>query len=311
MHVTIIMCFFLRSQMVSTKFYSGYDEEVYISEWAEYGNLTVDRLKALEIEFLCAMNWKIYVSNETFFKKLTHIERVLAERETKSRDWLTYTELCTLMPSIDVIRKVVSYSALLAVSYTAGVIALAGAFFVASQVPGSYLCERTHSSTATDTTANALLNETATDGTTGTTECRPGDGAKCLSMGSDGGDQLLLNYSDLMGLEQRLILTAVDWDPISNADEDGKRIHLNRGTDYWTTAPGSFNGESELNDTRSETVQLDEDLSSIGIESLTHGIIRKKRENESSSVLGIEEWSPFKQNHHDLSFLSYLWLKFL
>lgn len=46
---------FLVSMMVSTKFYCGYDEDIYISAWAEYGNLTSDRLKELELDFLDAM----------------------------------------------------------------------------------------------------------------------------------------------------------------------------------------------------------------------------------------------------------------
>lgn len=309
--------------MVSTKFYSGYDEEVYITEWAEYGNLAVDRLKALEVEFLDAMDWKIYVSNETFFKKLVEIERILAERETRTRGWLTYTELCTLMPSIDAIRKAVSYSALLAVSYTAGVIALAGAFFVASHVPGSYLCDRARTNTAASVpgtnsvTTSTTLNETTVDAsTTGSgTECRPGGGGggACPSASDR------LNYSDLTELEQRLILTGVEWDPISNADEDGKRIHLHRGTDYWTTTMAAnelADLESESNDTTTThgdrtgagTKHRDE-MSRIGIEGLVHGTIRK-RENDTT-LLEVEEWSPFPSNHHDLSFLSYLWLKFL
>lgn len=41
--------------MVSTKFYCGYDEFIYVSEWAEYGNMTVDHLKELELDFLDAM----------------------------------------------------------------------------------------------------------------------------------------------------------------------------------------------------------------------------------------------------------------
>lgn len=308
--------------MVSTKFYSGYDEDVYITEWAEYGNMSVDRLKALEIEFLDAMDWKIYVSNETFFKKLKEIERHLAERETRTRGWLTYTELCTLMPSIDAIRKAVSYSALLAVSYTAGVIALAGAFFVASQVPGSYLCDRTTTTTnrpSTVTTGTgtesvsptSVLNESTTDGITGSggTECRPG--GQCFP-GISG---------NLTELEQRLILNGVDWDPISTADEDGKRIHLNRGTDYWTTNTAPLGMENDLQDrSSSESNDTDkgyggfyethmDELSRIGLEGLAHGTIRK-RENDTT-LLGLEEWSPFQNNHHDLSFLSYLWLKFL
>ena len=41
--------------MVSTKFYCGYDEEIYVSAWAEYGKMTVERMKNLELEFLDAM----------------------------------------------------------------------------------------------------------------------------------------------------------------------------------------------------------------------------------------------------------------
>lgn len=46
---------FLYLKMVSTKFYCGYDEDIYISAWAEYGNLTSDRLKEMELDFLDAM----------------------------------------------------------------------------------------------------------------------------------------------------------------------------------------------------------------------------------------------------------------
>lgn len=285
--------------MVSTKFYSGYDEDVYITEWAEYGNLAVDRLKALEIEFLDAMDWKIYVSNETFFKKLKQIEYALAERETRARGgWLTYTELCTLMPSIDAIRKALSYTALLAVSYTAGVIALAGAFFVASHVPGSYLCNRAQSQTATESVATGVMNETNTPTAMETdsvtkSECRPG--------GACSG-----NYSDLTELEERLILNSVAWEPVSSADEDGKRIHLNGGTDYWTLLGSAANSDDPFVDDDQSDESTDE-LTRIG---LGHGAIRKRKENETTTHVNYE-WQPIQSNHHDLSLLSYLWLKFL
>lgn len=41
--------------MVSTKFYCGYDEYIYLSKWAEYGNIDVDELKELELDFLDAL----------------------------------------------------------------------------------------------------------------------------------------------------------------------------------------------------------------------------------------------------------------
>lgn len=41
--------------MVSTKFYSGYDEDVYLSAWADSGSMSVDHIKELELEFLDAI----------------------------------------------------------------------------------------------------------------------------------------------------------------------------------------------------------------------------------------------------------------
>lgn len=41
--------------MISTKFYAGHDEEIYLSDWAEDGNMSEDRLKELELEFLSAI----------------------------------------------------------------------------------------------------------------------------------------------------------------------------------------------------------------------------------------------------------------
>lgn len=41
--------------MISTKFYCGYDEYLYASDWAEYGDMSVERLKKLELDFLDAM----------------------------------------------------------------------------------------------------------------------------------------------------------------------------------------------------------------------------------------------------------------
>lgn len=41
--------------MVSTKFYAGYDEKIYMNIWAEDGHVHQIRLKELELEFLCAI----------------------------------------------------------------------------------------------------------------------------------------------------------------------------------------------------------------------------------------------------------------
>ncbi|XP_050077775.1 protein CNPPD1 [Anopheles maculipalpis] len=132
---------FIVSMMVSTKFYCGYDEDVYLSAWAEYGNMTPDQMKALELEFLDAMNWNAYVSKRDFFEKLKSVEKVLAKRQGLTRGWLTYTELINFLPSFAMAKQLIHYSTVLALSYTASVMTIAGAFLLASnlQLPGNLL----------------------------------------------------------------------------------------------------------------------------------------------------------------------------
>lgn len=132
---------FIVSMMVSTKFYCGYDEDVYLSAWAEYGNMTPDQMKALELEFLDALNWNAYVSKRDFFEKLKSVEKVLAKRQGLTRGWLTYTELINFLPSFAMAKQLIHYSTVLALSYTASVMTIAGAFLLASNLhlPGNLL----------------------------------------------------------------------------------------------------------------------------------------------------------------------------
>ncbi|CAD6997531.1 uncharacterized protein LOC101461354 [Ceratitis capitata] len=130
---------FIVSMMISTKFYAGHDEEIYMSDWAENGHITEKRLKKLELEFLCAIEWNIYISNEEFFHKLSSIEKQLARREGLRRGWLTYTELRQMLPSFALAKFILHNFVVMAVSYAASVITIAGAFFLASQIPGTSL----------------------------------------------------------------------------------------------------------------------------------------------------------------------------
>ncbi|XP_035782228.1 protein CNPPD1-like [Anopheles albimanus] len=132
---------FIVSMMVSTKFYCGYDEDVYLSAWAESGNMTPEQMKSLELEFLDAMNWNAYVSKHDFFAKLKSVEKVLAKRQGLSRGWLTYTELINFLPSFALAKQLIQYSTIMALSYTASVMTIAGAFLLASnlQLPHNLL----------------------------------------------------------------------------------------------------------------------------------------------------------------------------
>lgn len=140
---------FIVSMMVSTKFYCGYDEDIYLSAWAESGNMSIDHMKELELEFLDAIGWRVYVSNHEFFEKLKSVEKVLAKRQGLARGWLTYTELINFLPTMTLAKHILNYSTVIALSYTASVMTIAGAFFIASNinVPGNLLFRGTTSST--------------------------------------------------------------------------------------------------------------------------------------------------------------------
>ncbi|XP_037807492.1 uncharacterized protein LOC119600960 [Lucilia sericata] len=149
---------FIVSMMISTKFYVGYDEEIYMSDWAEYGNISEDKLKQLELNFLCAIDWNIYISNEQFFEKLTSIEKTLARRQGLRRGWLTYSELIQMLPSFTLAKFLLNNITVIAVSYAASVITIAGALFLAAQIPGTSLHRQRTSQITTNNTD--LLTET-------------------------------------------------------------------------------------------------------------------------------------------------------
>lgn len=157
---------FIVSMMVSTKFYCGYDEDIYLSAWAESGNISVDHMKELELEFLDAIGWRVYVSNHEFFEKLKSVEKVLAKRQGLARGWLTYTELINFLPTMTLAKQILNYSTVIALSYTASVMTIAGAFFIVSNVnvPGNLLFR----GAATQSTQGAAT--TASIDTTGVSE---------------------------------------------------------------------------------------------------------------------------------------------
>ncbi|XP_064554050.1 protein CNPPD1 [Drosophila montana] len=147
---------FVVSLMISTKFYAGHDERFYLEDWAKEGNMSEDKLKQMELEFLTAIDWNIYISNEQFFEKLSSVERTLAQREGLRRGWLTYSELMQLLPNFTIMKFLLNNLAVLALSYAASVFTIAGAFFIASQVPGTLWHRRT------DTNVTATVNTTLT-----------------------------------------------------------------------------------------------------------------------------------------------------
>ena len=148
--------------MVSTKFYSDYDEtEVFMSNWAEEGDVSVERLKQLEIQFLNAIQWNLLVSQNEFYEKLKTIERLLAMKEGLTRNWLTYTELEMLMPTLETAKQILNYSTIIMFSYACSVLTIALSCVIASSIPMPLTSTSTATARSTgcegNVTQNALL----------------------------------------------------------------------------------------------------------------------------------------------------------
>ena len=70
---------------------------------------------------------------------------------------MTYTELLNLLPTLTLVKQLINYSTILALSYAAGVMTIAGAFFIASNlnVPGNLLYKsKPTTSVSTQTTTD-------------------------------------------------------------------------------------------------------------------------------------------------------------
>ncbi|CAH0554414.1 unnamed protein product [Brassicogethes aeneus] len=135
---------FLVSLMISSKFLfdDGESDEVFMDEWAASGGMTVKELISLERDFLQAIEWEVYVGELKFWKKLNEIEYALAERQGKSRGFLTYTELEILSRTLDLhnlLQCLVALSVILMATYAAGILTLIGSVFLTSQIPGTTL----------------------------------------------------------------------------------------------------------------------------------------------------------------------------
>uniref|UniRef100_S4P4Y7 Protein CNPPD1 n=1 Tax=Pararge aegeria TaxID=116150 RepID=S4P4Y7_9NEOP len=81
--------------MVGNKFLQddGEDDEVICSEWAASGGLDLNQLKKLEVEFLSAIDWNVYVSDKSFESGLLWLERQVALKQAQSRGFFTYSDL--------------------------------------------------------------------------------------------------------------------------------------------------------------------------------------------------------------------------
>lgn len=129
--------------MVATKFYSGHDDEAPYVNWTEC--LNSDILLEMELSFLNAIDWKVYVSREEFFAKVKALEIVLARQQGSKRGFFTYHEMDSVMPSVDSVSQIIQAAIVLSFSYTVLVATMVASVFLVSQLPCTCLHKPTQS----------------------------------------------------------------------------------------------------------------------------------------------------------------------
>ncbi|GLH12007.1 Uncharacterized protein GBIM_16688 [Gryllus bimaculatus] len=133
---------FLVSMMIASKFLhdDGEEDEVFNDEWATSAGLDVKEVNRFEKDFLQAIGWEVFVSEQAFWNRLQELEKDVALREGKRRGWFSYSDLDHILEMLDlttVAQTVISVSAVCLTSYTASVLTLIGSAFIVSQIPGS------------------------------------------------------------------------------------------------------------------------------------------------------------------------------
>lgn len=135
---------FLISMMVASKFLhdDGEEDEVFNDEWAKSGNIDVKEFNRLEIEFLCAIDWKVNVSAPEFDSALRKIEHEIAYREMMTRGWASYSDLLVLTenPQVSRLWRLVTeaslkMTAVCMAAYAASIFTLVGTVAVLNQTP--------------------------------------------------------------------------------------------------------------------------------------------------------------------------------
>merc|ERR1712158_263627 len=136
---------FLVSMMVASKFLhdDGEEDEVFNDEWATSAGIDTKELNKLEVKFLTAMDWRIFVDNAEFQSTLCRLEADIALREVSARDGdATYSDLMVLgsgeqaahMLSL-LVQAAIKVTAVCLTTYAAGILTLLGTAAALSRTP--------------------------------------------------------------------------------------------------------------------------------------------------------------------------------
>merc|ERR1712183_741729 len=126
---------FLVSLMVASKFLhdDGEEDEVFNDEWASSGGIDAKELNRLELSFLSALDWRIYVDNQEFQMAVDKIETDIAFKEVTQRGWASYTDFEVLSTNTEIqnlwnifISYTMKMTAVCVTAYAAGILSLLG-----------------------------------------------------------------------------------------------------------------------------------------------------------------------------------------
>jgi len=135
---------FLVSLMVASKFLhdDGEEDEVFNDEWASSGGIDTKELNRLELSFLSALDWRIYVENQEFEQAVEKVETDIALKEVSRRGWASYTDLDVLSTNTELqnlwsvfISYTVKMTAVCVTAYAAGLLSLLGTAAVLHKTP--------------------------------------------------------------------------------------------------------------------------------------------------------------------------------
>lgn len=238
--------------MVATKFYSGHDEESSVN-WAEYAEMTPDNLLRMELEFLTALDWKVYVSNEEFFEKVATIETKLARRQGLARGWFTYMELDSLLPSIKITKSFLHFTFVIGMSYTAFVATIVASVFLVSQIPGSYLNASSRKATVSDAMASISTQQTATHSPITSEAINSSDPVNENRNKSNAQPQL--NHLEYIQMDTDLLDTEIN--RLGDTEHKATESNNENRRNVWSTNPGKFNWSVIVNSWATEKLKID------------------------------------------------------
>lgn len=144
---------FLVSLMVASKFLhdDGEEDEVFNDEWASSGGMDKKELNKLEMDFLTAIDWNIYVSPNDYEGTMDKLELAVAIKEVNRRGgWTTYSDLLVMSKQMDMLKLwgilyeyTVKLTVVCAFAYAASLMTMVGTCHLVNRTMTSMLLQQT------------------------------------------------------------------------------------------------------------------------------------------------------------------------